>query len=262
MVRSRSIRRVLWSVAFVFTCATLITVTSGFAQQGSQIGAVLCSTETPDLQVTEPVSDSVTDLPTVQIEGMALYTSQIDVMVNGQYSHSVAIGFDSILQTQVSLQEGTNTINLQAYFSCNGTNSELDIIIDYQPAVSPTNPGSVVTQVVSSDTTTANLNNNLSSGTVTSQIIDTIKEKLGLEDETDDFDEAIDKSYVNTAFNWVLFLTILTLLGLLFAPTAVIRKLVIIFSLNKRLSVRHPHKLMRFIIAFLIILLAMTFSFT
>lgn len=261
MARSKSTNRVLLCIALVSICAALITVSSSIAQQGSQVGAVLCSTETPDLQITEPLSDSVTDLPTVQIEGTALFTSQVDVVINGQYSHSVAVGFDSLLLTQASLQQGTNTITLQAYFSCNGTNAEVDIIVDYQPAVIPSNPNNLDTSVVTSGSglTAQSQDGRLSS--FATQVTESIKEKLGLEQVGDDTEFTAKRSYVSAAFNWVIFLTILSLLGILFASQTVIAKLVSLLGLN-RWSAHHSHRLLRFIIAFLIILLATVFSFS
>lgn len=245
----------------VSICAALITVSSSIAQQGSQVGAVLCSTETPDLQITEPLSDSVTDLPTVQIEGTALFTSQVDVVINGQYSHSVAVGFDSLLLTQASLQEGTNTITLQAYFSCNGTNAEVDIIVDYQPAVVPTNPNNVDTEVATSSGGISARSEENSQASFIAQVTESIKEKLGLEQVGDDSEFTVNRSYVSAAFNWVIFFAILSLLGILFASQTVIAKLVSLLGLN-RWSAHHSHRLLRFIIAFLIMLLATVFSFS
>jgi len=231
------------------------------AQQSTQVGAVLCTTESPDLQITQPLSDSVTDSSTIQIEGTALYTSQIDVVLNGQYSNSVAIGFDSVLQTQISLQEGTNTITLQAYFSCNGTSAEFDIIVDYRPAVVPSNPGNIDTAVVTSESGTSVRSQDSGLSSFTTQVIEAIKEKLGQKQVSDDPDFTVNRSYVSTAFNWAMLLAILVLLGVLFAPGSVIEKLVNLLGLNRR-SIQYRRRFVRFVLIFLIILFATIFSFS
>lgn len=228
------------------------------AQQSTQVGAIICHSESPDLQISEPLSDSVTGTPTIPIEGTALYTSQIDILVNGQYSHSVAIGFDSVLQTDVSLQEGTNTITLQAYFSCNNTSADLDIIVDYQPAVTPTTPGNIDTQVSSSSGSSI-VSSSQESTSGIAQIFENVKEKLGLEDSSDSEESPSQQSYVTSAFNWMVFLAILVLVGMIFAPAAIIEKVVAIFALQQNSIIKHPHRFVRFLIVFFALLLATFF---
>ncbi|HMS31288.1 MAG TPA: hypothetical protein PJ984_02745 [Candidatus Saccharibacteria bacterium] len=261
MVRNKFTKKIVALLPLVALFSGLLFAGHSIAQQSTQVGAVLCTIESPDLQIAQPISDSVTNTPTVQIEGTALYTSQIDVVLNGQYSNSVAIGFDSVLQTQISLQEGTNTITLQAYFSCNGTSAEVDIIVDYQPTVIPSVPNNIDTAVVTSgaEVTERTQDGRLSS--FVAQLSEDIKEKLGLEKASDDPNFTENRSYVSITFNWITFLAILALLGTLFASQTVIAKLVTLLGLN-RWSVRHSHKLLRFIIALLIILLATIFSFS
>lgn len=261
MVRIKFIKKPVALLLVVALFSGLFFAGHTFAQQDTQVGAVLCATESPDLQITQPVSDSVTNTPTIQIEGTALYTSQIDVVLNGQYSNSVAIGFDSVLQTQISLQEGTNTITLQAYFSCNGTSSEIDIIVEYLPTVIPSDPNSIDTVVVTSGSgiSTRTQDGRLSS--FATQFTEVIKEKLGLKQQTDNLDYEVNRSYVQVTFSWVIFLAILLLTGMLFAPGSVIEKLVNILGLNRR-SVQHNNRFVRFIIIIFIITFAAIFAFS
>lgn len=259
---SRTLRRLLIVALFVILSSSFSAAYPGNAQQGTEVGAILCSTESPDLQIIQPISDSVTDSPTVQIEGVAQYTSQIDVIVNGQYSHTVAIGFDTILQTQASLQEGTNTITLQAYFSCNGTSNEVDIILDYQPAISPASPGNVITQVGSPGVQTTSQVSTNGLGSTATQIVEDVKHKLGLGSAADDFDETADQSYVSMAFNWLLFLTTLTFMAAVFAPSFMVEKVVSLLRLKTVARVKHPHRFTRFLIAFIAILLATFLAMT
>jgi hypothetical protein len=81
------------------------------------------------------------------------------VYVNGEYSNSVAIGSNGVLSIQISLKPGTNTIKLNAYFSCNTTSSEETIIVEYVPVLTnftQTNPSSLLEEPVAvADSSTA-----------------------------------------------------------------------------------------------------------
>lgn len=231
---------VVAAAVFVFS---LFTISIGVAQEGSQIGAFLCHTDGPDLQITQPLSDSVVNTPSVVIAGTALRTSQIDFTVNGQYSHSVAIGLDAALQTQVPLRPGTNTIGLQAFFSCNGTSASRSIIVDYQPIVSPTDPNAVDTQVVNAGDSTATTSNAGS--------LDTIKDKFGL--------SGVSSSYAESVLSWITLLIIAVLLALAFGPVSLVT------WVGSRLGVstvatKKARRLVRFLIILLVFVLLVSLA--
>lgn len=251
-------------VALVFFGLASFCYVPAHAQQGSsQVGAVLCDSTGPDVQVSQPVSDSVVTQPTVPLEGTAERTSQIDIFINGVYSHSVALGFNPAFQTSVTLQEGTNTITLEAHFSCNQTSSTTAIVVDYHPIVTPTDPGTVDTDLggQSSGTQQSRRVQRGASQPEAPQdelgILETIKDKLGLGDEPDDPSaREIDRSYVKIAFNWLIFVSIIVLFGLLFSSAALVGKLVALTRLDRHENIKHPHRFMRVVIALLIALLA------
>lgn len=107
------------------------------AQQASQVQAALCSTTGPDIRVHNAISDTVVTTPTITIEGTAQQTSQIDVYVNNAYSNSLAISRDTTFEIPLTLSEGTNTIRLEAFFSCNHTSTSVGLVVDFRPIPSP-----------------------------------------------------------------------------------------------------------------------------
>lgn len=136
------------------------TLNAQAVTEGSTINAEICDAQAPNVQVETPVSDSLTAVSTIALEGTAQRTSQIDIFVNNEYAASVAIGQDTQFSTTVSLKRGTNTIRLEAHNSCNQESQTVQIVVTYQPEALPaegagTNtqtapPGSTVPETISS----------------------------------------------------------------------------------------------------------------
>lgn len=84
-----------------------------------QVSATICDDSPPSLTISEPTNQSVSTTDQIQISGVALRTTQIDISVNGVLVQSVAIGHDPNFSTSMGLNDGENTLVLDAYFSCN-----------------------------------------------------------------------------------------------------------------------------------------------
>jgi len=113
------------------------------AQGASQVGAVLCDSQGPDIQVTSPESDTIVNTSPLEITGVLQRTSQLDIYVNEEYSNSLAISSDNTLSIHISLKPGTNTIKFKAYFSCNTTSAEKTIIVEYVPVLTNSATGDI-----------------------------------------------------------------------------------------------------------------------
>lgn len=143
---NKIINRLVLSLATVLLGIALFCVTSlgngVFAQ--SAIKATICDPDGPEIHVSEPVSDSVVNMPYITIKGTTQRTSQIDVFVNNEYAHSTALALNNPFNIEVSLGRGTNTIRLDAYYSCNQTKRSITLVLTYDPDVAP---GSSTTKV-------------------------------------------------------------------------------------------------------------------
>jgi len=129
------------SSVFLFSAVT-------YAQAGSSIKTTLCDdVSEPTVIIEQPISDSVVDTASAAVSGTTERTTQIDLFVNDNYSHTVTIEDDGSFSTTAPLEKGTNTIRLDAYFSCNQTNTSSAVAITYEPAVVPSDGGSVPTDV-------------------------------------------------------------------------------------------------------------------
>ncbi len=118
------------------------------ASQNTEIKAEICNNAAPVVTVTHPQSDSVTNDSLIALAGKTERTSQIDISLNDLYSQSVAIGANNTFATTISLQEGINTIALDAYYSCNQQSKVFTIVVTYAPGGSSSNGGDSNTEVV------------------------------------------------------------------------------------------------------------------
>lgn len=115
---------------------------------GSTIRATLCdATSTPEITIFEPESDSIVDTTPLVIQGSALRTTQIDVFVNNAFNRTVVIDDDGPFQAEADLQEGTNTVRLEAQFACNQTSAAYNLILTYEPKVGPSPGENVDTEI-------------------------------------------------------------------------------------------------------------------
>lgn len=131
-----------WFLAACILAATAVpSVSAVSVLSDSDVYSILCDgVSAPDVQVVSPVSDSVVNNPNISLNGTTNRTTQIEVHVNNTYSQSLSVNPDGPFNTTVSLQEGTNTIRLEAYFSCNHTTANFSVVVTYEPQVTPS-PG-------------------------------------------------------------------------------------------------------------------------
>jgi hypothetical protein len=127
-------KKIILLILLAFPIAGLLTASGYAQQQNTNVNFELCGAESPELTITSPQSDSVTDQAEVVLSGTAANTTQIEVSLNGSFDQSIAIGQDTdSFNTSLTLQQGTNAILLTAYYSCNGTSSSTNLVITYQP---------------------------------------------------------------------------------------------------------------------------------
>jgi hypothetical protein len=172
------------SIFLIVIASGLVNFGPTFAQQNTNLNFELCGSETPQLAISSPQSDSVTNSPEITISGTASHTTQIEVFVNGNFDQSVAIGQDTDdFNTNVTLQQGTNSIRLAAYYSCNGTSNSTSIVVTYQPGTT-SSEGSQISTVaaVSGDENLPNVSNPILSDEPSQPqtLSERISENLGL----------------------------------------------------------------------------------
>lgn len=230
-------------------------VSSVYAQTPNQVMAVLCDNTGPAITIDEPQSDSVVNTPTITIKGTAERTSQLDFYVNNQYNSSLALTNDPNFEAPISLAAGTNTIRIDAYFSCNNTNDSTNLVIDYQPIVTPSTPANTDTSLPGSiGNIIKKIFGSSSNGSVPS-VVEKIQENLGLgNDKPNQPGVKSDNSFVKTAYNWVLFTVLVGLMVLLFSSGKVIASVASMIGV-KKLRLKRPRFIIRLIIFTLIMLL-------
>lgn len=114
--------------------------------QASEIRTELCNpSATPSLSITSLTSDSIVDASDLRLVGTANNTSHIVVFVNGKESSTILVNSSGAVDTLIQLSEGTNSISLHAYYSCNQSSSITTFVVTYQPGANPSNGSSVVT---------------------------------------------------------------------------------------------------------------------
>lgn len=225
------------------------------AQQGTEVRAELCDTTGPAISVVSPQSDSITDTRSVVLSGVTQRTSQLDISINNVYSQSLAIDSSNTFSTELDLTEGTNTISLDAYYSCNQTSQTFSIVITYVPKAVPSNGSDSSTQIIKPGNTvpiTISNPNFESSEEAGESIGDRIKDNLGF-GLTKSGDRTI-YDYVKPIQSWaVLTLSVLTAICV-FLPTA---QLMLIFDkVGFKRTVTHGHWIIRFIAIVLVFIFA------
>jgi hypothetical protein len=142
------------SILFLVATAGILSYRHVYAQQNTNVNFELCGSETPQLTINSPQSDSVTNTPNIVLSGTAIRTTQIEISLNGNFDQSIALGQDTDeFSTTITLQRGTNSIQLNAYYSCNGTTTSTNSVVTYQPgsSVSTGNQISTVAAIESGD---------------------------------------------------------------------------------------------------------------
>ena len=248
----------------VFSLSSALTgFKPAYAQQG-QVLATLCDSTGPDVTITSPPTDSVVNTSNVNFTGIANTTSQIDIYVNNVYSQSVAIGASPNFSTSVGLNEGTNTIKFAAYFSCNGTNADYEVVVDYYVIPTPSQPGdtsSNTDQNPSASSVNSTKNKRSDSSGPKNSIIENIKDNLGIIDKNDRVNSIYYKeSYAKVVFNWLIFFIVIFLSGLLISSSFLMEKIIALLGINRYMKHKHSHHILRFIAVLVIVILAFILS--
>ena len=113
------------------------------------VQALICSDVTgSSISVDSPLSDSIVISP-VTVTGTALYTSQIEVSIDGAYDSTISLGMtETEFSFPLSLAEGTHTVRLVANDRCYLQNASVDIVLTYQPVGEPSSGTTTPTKVV------------------------------------------------------------------------------------------------------------------
>lgn len=108
----------------------------------TQVDVLICNpSTTAQLTINEPQSDSTSTSPNIAIKGTALYTSQIEIYVDGGYNKTIALANGvTTFETNIRITPGTHTISLTAIDVCGGAPDTKHLVITYQQQPRPT-PG-------------------------------------------------------------------------------------------------------------------------
>lgn len=116
----------------------------------TEIGAVVCGNDAPGaaIEISQPINDSVVNQPTVTFRGTVNNTAQIEVFIDGSRDRTLAIGANQTsFQTDVTITEGTRTVEIVASDICNGQDASDSVAITYQPIAQPSSGGMTPTSV-------------------------------------------------------------------------------------------------------------------
>lgn len=229
------------------------------AQTNSTIRAEVCDTAGPVVTVTAPQSDSVTDSAQVSLTGSTERTSQIDISINGVYAQSLAIDMSNTFSTTIGLVEGTNTIILDSYYSCNQASAEFTVVVTYVPRVVPSNGGDSSTEVLRPGTVAPGIVSNPRAVEETNQpqsLPERIIENLGLDTKPKPRQESFSfNDYIIPIRSWLALLA-----GLLLASVAALPPFHLVWIFNafgwKNSISKRNQIIFRFIAAVLALLFA------
>lgn len=115
-----------------------------------QVGVSVCGADAPSAQIdiTQPLSDSVVGQSPVTFRGTVANASQIEIDINGSYSETFALAANATsFQTDISLPVGTSTVKMTANAICGGQDESDSVVVTFQPATEPTNGGTTPTVV-------------------------------------------------------------------------------------------------------------------
>lgn len=102
------------------------------------------------ISIDQPASDSTVDRQPIIISGQLHDVSQVSVMVDGSYSHSLAIARgQTTYQTPVAVTSGTHTIEVIGNDTCGLADPSAAVVVTYTPATPPSSGGDTPTNVPS-----------------------------------------------------------------------------------------------------------------
>lgn len=117
----------------------------------SIIQARVCGTQsTATISIDQPTSDSTVDQQPIVVSGQLHDVSQVTVMVDSNYSHSLAIARgQTTYQTPVAVTSGTHTIEVTGSDVCGLADPSAAVVVTYTPAIPPSSGGDTPTDVPS-----------------------------------------------------------------------------------------------------------------
>lgn len=93
------------------------------------------------LKITAPQSDTVFRESSIILEGELELVNQVEIYIDGNYHKTVAIPIgEAQFSTTVTLQAGTQTVEVRGVGVCDGIGLQDEIVVTYNPPVSPTMP--------------------------------------------------------------------------------------------------------------------------
>lgn len=265
---SRWHRHLCAIIVFIVSYVTLI----GFCSQqisanSGQVSATVCDDSPPSLTIVEPTDESISTTGQIRISGVALRTTQIDISVNGALVQSVAIGSDPNFSISMGLNEGENTLVLDAYFSCNQRHASETFKVTVDLPETESNPQTVgQTDRISTDSSrsrsnskfdsTSRVSDNESSRSISrpKKSKDRLRRNLGLSPTL-----SHERDVVRPIFSWLSVLFIIVSV-IIFIYPLILDSLFAKFKSStsrtkRRMIIRKRHKLIRIIFLFIAVTL-------
>lgn len=112
---------------------SLLIVSPAFAETG--IRAVVCTGDAqPTLALLPDINDTTLRVNRVEISGLVERVSAVDVYVDSDYDHTVAIpANDTTFATSVRLPIGTHNLHIEAVGICTSNNATKDAVVTIIP---------------------------------------------------------------------------------------------------------------------------------
>lgn len=99
------------------------------------VEAVVCTGDSqPTLNLLPDINDSTLRVNTVEITGVVERVSAVDVYVDSEYDHTIAIpANETAFATSVRLAIGTHTLRIEAVGICSGNNATKEVVVTIIP---------------------------------------------------------------------------------------------------------------------------------
>lgn len=183
---------------------TLVFSQSTLAQQ-SQVSTTICDTQPPTISITQPLEGATLATSTIAVQGSIERASSLTLQRNGTTVTTIPISFSSNFNIPLTLEEGSNVIELEAQFTCNDTNASESVTVQYEPSVTPPDPDPEQPGPGGGGTSPGDTGGGFIPGvpiTGIGPIIDRIKDNLsGKPDDTTG--EEYERSYVVLVRSWL-----------------------------------------------------------
>lgn len=102
---------------------------------GSNISAVVCGQHSSsNLVIDQPKSDSVVSRPRVAISGQITNSTQIEILLDGQYNSTIPLTISqTTFQAAVTLARGTHTVTLVPNNICGVQEAGTSVVLTFEP---------------------------------------------------------------------------------------------------------------------------------